>query len=160
MPTDIQLTWDKDAQGCVMAFSGNDVVTSESLLTAVLVSLFTDARAADDDPLPDPSGTDRRGWWGDATNTAKVNDSVGSKLWLLERAKNVGQVLVDAKAYVEEALQWMIDEGICKSVAVVVESQPLGNSGMIILAFQVKLTKPDGTPGETFKFEQEWGAMT
>ena len=156
MPTDMILTWDQDIQGCKLAFESNDVVTSKSLLTPVLVSLFTDARATDDDPLPDPLVSDRRGWWGDATNTDKLGDFVGSKLWLLEREKNSNQALLKAKAYIEEALKWMLDEGICKSILVTTESQQVKNSGTIILAFQVKLNKPDGTT-EAYKFEQEWG---
>lgn len=157
MPTDLKLTWDDAIQGCHLEFADNDVVTTESLLSAVLVSLFTDARAHDDDPVPDELVGDRRGWWGDATNTAMVNDSVGSRLWLLEREKNTAQVVYRAKAYIEEALQWMIDEGVCAAVDVVTESQRVGNSGTIMLAYQIKLTKPDGTT-EAYKFEQEWRA--
>lgn len=157
MPTDIELTWDTELQGCKMSFAANDVVTSSSLLTAVLVSLFTDARAADDDPLPDPRNDDRRGWWGDATNTALPTDSVGSKLWLLEREKNTVDAVKRGKTYVQEALAWLVSEGVAKSVDVIVEAQPLGNSGTIMLAFKAEITKPDGV-NETFKFEQEWRA--
>jgi phage gp46-like protein len=157
MPTDIALTWNTEAQGCRAAFAANDLVTSKSLLTAVLISLFTDARAADDDPLPDPRNDDRRGWWGDATNTAAPTDSVGSKLWLLEREKNIVDAVKRGKTYVQEALVWMVDEGVAKSVVVTVESQAVGNSGTIMLAFKIDITKPDGV-NETFKFEQEWRA--
>lgn len=135
----------------------NDLATTFSLLNCVLISLFTDARAADDDVLPDQRDTDRRGWWADSTNTAMKNDSVGSKLWLLEREKNVDTALVRAKIYIQSALEWMVDEGAVKSIDVLTEAQRLGNSGTIILVFQVKLNKPDGT-NEAFKFEQEWRA--
>ena len=159
MPTDIQLTWDRDLQGGAISFADNDLVTSKSLLTAVLVSLFTDARAADDDPLPDPRDDDRRGWWGDATNTAMTGDSVGSKLWLLEREKNVADVLKRAKAYIEDALAWMVDEGIAKSITGAAEAQQMTNTpGAYMLAFSVSIAKPDGTTA-SFKFEQEWKAV-
>lgn len=159
MPVDADLTWDQESMGCLISFEGNDIKTTRSLLPAVLISLFTDARAADDDPLPDPQLTDRRGWWGDAMNTAMPSDSVGSKLWLLEREKSRDDVVVRAKLYVEEALQWMIDEGVAITVAVTVEKQSVAGSGTLILAYQVEIKKPAGGT-ETFKFEQEWRATT
>lgn len=160
MPNDLALTWDSVLQGGKISMSSNDVVTSMSLVTPVIVSLFTDARAADDDALPDERNPDRRGWWGDSTNTALIGDSVGSKLWLLEREKNEGAALIKAKIYIQDALKWMLNEGVAKSIDVVTEAQRLQNdTGTIILAFQIKITKPDGTT-ETFKFEQEWGALT
>ena len=71
MPNDLSLVWNQDLQVCEIGFSTetNDLVMSKSLLTSVLVSLFTDARASNDETLPDQNSTDRRGWWGDATNT-------------------------------------------------------------------------------------------
>lgn len=161
MPKDLSLVWDGTQQGCVLRFSTetNDLEMTESLLPSVLVSLFTDARAANDDPLPDIGNPDRRGWWGDDTNTAKQGDSVGSKLWLLEREKSADSVLVKAKIYIEEALQWMLDEGIAAKVDVTTESQPVERSGTVILAYQIQINKPTGVT-ETFKFEQEWRATT
>lgn len=158
MPLDIALTWDTQLQGGKISFLANDLVMSESLLTAVIISLFSDARAANDAPLPDPRSEDRRGWWGDSTNTSKPNDSVGSKLWLLEREKNVDSVLKKAKMYVEEALQWMLDEGVAASINVTVEAQPSRNTGAVVLAFQVNIAKPKIVDPVAFKFEQEWRA--
>jgi phage gp46-like protein len=157
MPTDIALTWDTDLEGCKIGFASNDLVTSMTLLTPVLISLFTDARAADDDVLPDTQVEDRRGWWGDSTNTNLANDSVGSRLWLLEREKNVDSVLKNAKTYIQEALQWMLDEGVAKSIDVIVEADAIGSAGLVMLAYQISITKPDGTT-EAFKFEREWEA--
>ncbi|WP_241085111.1 phage GP46 family protein [Candidatus Vondammii sp. HM_W22] len=42
-----------------------DLAANDGLHSAVLVSLFTDRRAANDDLLPS-SALDRRGWWADA----------------------------------------------------------------------------------------------
>lgn len=159
MPNDALLTWDQELMGCTLSIVDNDLAMSQSLLTPVLISLFTDARAADDDPLPDPSNPDRRGWWGDATNTAKPGDSVGSRLWLLERERSSDSVVVKAKLYIEEALQWMVDEGVASKVTVTVEKQAVPQSGTLILAYQVQVQKPAGG-AETFKFEQEWRATT
>ena len=149
MSTDIALVWNKDTQSCEINFDTevNDTVMSKTLLGPVLISLFTDSRAANDDSLPDLSSTDRRGWWGDSTNTLKEGDSVGSRLWLLEREKSTDTALVKAKLYIEEALKWILDEGIAAKIEVVTEKQQVPRSGTLILAFQVKLYKPDGESG-------------
>ena len=51
-----------------------DLQGDDGLMTAVIISLFTDARAHDDDPLPDERvgvSSDRRGWWGDCLPDAQ-----------------------------------------------------------------------------------------
>lgn len=155
---DIQLTWDPVQQAAAFSFAGNDLVSGQSLLTPVLISLFTDARAHDDDILPNDRDTDKRGWWGDATNLDKPKDTVGSRLWLLERSTNTAKNLIAAKLYVKEALQWLIDEGVAMRIDVATEAQPMAkNPGMAILAFSVVITKPNGTQ-ETYKFQQDWEA--
>src|SRR5262245_56514416 len=63
----------------------------QELATLVMVALGTDALAGADDALPGLDETDRRGWWGD-TDAEEIWDGwpVGSKLWLLQRAKITG----------------------------------------------------------------------
>lgn len=89
-----------------------DLMTGNELSTAVVMSLFTDGRAQPDDLIPD--GTDPRGWWADALD----GERYGSRLWLLERANATAEVLSRAKGYAVEALQWLIDDGIAKSIDV------------------------------------------
>jgi len=103
-----------DDFACDLSLTGPDLTGELGLTTAVIISLFTDARAADDDVLPNPGG-DRRGWWGD-TYAAIPGDVQGSKLWLLERGKQTPDVLVRAKQYAEAALQWLIDDGVAAGV--------------------------------------------
>ena len=154
---DIKLTWDSKSMGAAWSFSGNDVETSQNLLTPVLVSLFTDARASDDDTLLSEADDDRRGWWGDSTNASLRSDSVGSRLWLLDREKNISSAVVRAKTYIMEALRWMVDEGVASSVEVSVEAQQV-SSATVALAYQILIRKPMGT-SETYKFQQEWKAV-
>jgi len=153
MSFDLKLTWNA-SEHAQLVFADNDIVADRSLLTPIIVSLFTDARAKDDDALPDSRSADRRGWWADATNTAKPNDQIGSRLWLLERAKTTPGVLLNAKRYAEEALQWLVDEGVAASVKVSVESIRLASQTWA-LTLSVVVTKPSGTT-ETYKFAQEW----
>lgn len=66
---DIAVVWD---QGCgSLQLNGADLLTDNSLLTAVIISLFTDRRALDSDEIPD--GTrDRRGWWETVSGSAPL----------------------------------------------------------------------------------------
>ena len=155
MPKDAVLTWDIDNQICRWSFENNDIVADSSLLTSVMVSLFTDAHASDEDILPDSKSTDLRGWWGDELNTDLPTDKIGSKLWLLERSKGTEDIIVKAKIYIQEALKWMLTEGIANEIKIETEAQRTRDASTIILAFQVKILKPDGVT-DTFRFNKEW----
>ena len=84
-----------------------DLQGDDGLMTAVIISLFTDARAHDDDPLPDERvgvSSDRRGWWGDCLPDAQGEqtlESIGSRLWLLWREKDLDSVVARARQYAE-----------------------------------------------------------
>ena len=97
----------------------DDINTDEGLETAVSISLFTDRRASNDDALLYDflaDGTnDKRGCWIDSY-PAFDNDLIGSRLWLLFRKKSEPGVINRVKEYVGEALQWMLDDGVAKSV--------------------------------------------
>ena len=109
-----------------------------SIAELVLISLFTDARAADYDELPDDSN-DNRGWPGDTYSTTPW----GGKLWLLKRQKLTSDVKNLCVKYAENALAWMlVDEGngaMAKSVDVAASIPRLNT-----LALSVVVTKPTG----------------
>lgn len=86
-----------------------------SLKTAVILSLFTDRRAALDDSVVG----DRRGWVGDAL--ADDGDRWGSRLWLLKREKQTEETRRRAIDYANEALAWLIDDGVASLVDVSAE---------------------------------------
>ena len=98
---------------------------TQQLASAVIVALNTDALADASDVLPDPRSSDRRGWWGDLDAQAIWNGwPIGSKLWLLTRAKIVdsgareGATTVRVKNYIMAALQPFIDNKICSQITV------------------------------------------
>lgn len=97
-----------------MDISGYDLVRDSGFETSVLIALFTDGRAADDDKLPDENG-DRRGWWGDTL----LDIPFRSKLWLLERAKLNSETLTLAEGYIKEALAFMITDGSADDIQAV-----------------------------------------
>src|ERR1700740_3111150 len=61
---------------------------TQALATAVCVALGTNALAGPNDQLPDPYSADGCGWWGDLDAELIWGGwPIGSKLWLLRRAK-------------------------------------------------------------------------
>jgi phage gp46-like protein len=101
---------------------------TEALATAVIVALGTDRLAAIDDELPDPDSTDRRGWWGDLDAQEIWGGwEIGSRLWLLQRAKITGSnaargsTLVRVKHYIQEAIQPFLSLRIASAMDVQVE---------------------------------------
>lgn len=125
------------------------IANKNALESALLISLFTDARAADDDPLPDPESDIRRGWWGDGYPDTD-NDQIGSKLWLLSREKQTETTRARAEGYARDALQWLIDDGVVKTLDVTALWLDTG-----ILGIAVVLTKPDYTV-ENYQFAYAW----
>lgn len=125
-----------------LAVDGYDLATEDGLRTAVIVSLFTDRRAEPDDEIPDGSG-DRRGWWADPT--------LGSRLWLLARAKETPDTLARARAYAIEALQWLVDDGVATAVDVTAEWARRGVLGLRIAITLADRSRYDGV----FNYAQE-----
>ena len=126
----------------------------DGLDTAVIISLFTDRRATRDDVLPD-AGSDRRGTWMDAYADV-TGDKMGSRLWLLERAKLTQETVVRVREYIQEALDWMVRDGVAKRVDVdtfITRHHPLG-----IIGAAIDIVKPDGQTTR-FKFETLWSAV-
>jgi phage gp46-like protein len=118
--TDIALVFDPATLTADMALAGNDLATDDGVMTAVVVSLFSDARAEPGDAIPDGT-SDPRGWWADNADPPMggiPGRRLGSKLWLLRRAKQTTETLTLAKRYAADALQWMLDDGIATAVTV------------------------------------------
>ncbi|WP_307734443.1 phage GP46 family protein [Xanthomonas albilineans] len=122
------------------------------LVRAALISLFTWRRANADDTLPDPRGF-RMGWWGD-TYPVVANDRIGSRLWLLARAKLTPSTVQRAQDYAEEALQWLIEDGVAARIAVRAERQ-----GLSTLALQCTLFAADGTANAVLRFDNLWSLL-
>ena len=142
---DLQISSDSIGVEFDLAFLRSDLVSESGLRNAVLISLFTDARVdAEEIPTGD---TDPRGWFGDLVSGDKT-DKIGSKLWLLKRKKQTDDIPGLAEEYCEEALGWMIDDNIAKSVQASAAWIGVGKLGIAI-----EIQKPDG---KTFKFETAW----
>lgn len=121
----------------------------ELLRRAVTISLFSWCRAGPDDAVDD---SDRQGWWGDCLPSV-AGDQIGSRLWLLARRTLVAQTLLDAQAYADEALAWLLDDLIVTGVSVTAER--CGNDRMNL---HVTLTEQNGDT-VVLDFENTWGLI-
>lgn len=106
---DIKSVWNIDELHADWVTQPGDLASGDAFLTAIILSLFTDRVARTDDPYED---NDRRGWWGDSTD----DNQLGSRLWLLRREKLTREVAVRAEEYAQEALKWMVDDGVILAV--------------------------------------------
>ncbi len=112
---------------------------------AVLSSLLTDRRAEPEDTLPVDDG-DRRGWWGDGFGTDGAEgapEPFGSRLWLLHRTTATQATATLARLYAEEALGWLVTDGLVESVSVTSE---VGAGAIITLEVSYKAARSAEEP--------------
>jgi phage gp46-like protein len=121
--------------------------SSNPLVRAVIISLFTHRRARADDPLP---SDDMQGWWGD-TFAPVPNDQIGSRLWLLSRSKLTIETAERAREYALEALQWLLDDGVAARVEVQATRQ-----GLDALALNVQIFKTANDLTLDVRFADAW----
>ena len=119
-----------------------DLLSTQGLDTAILMSIFCEKRANEDE-IPRPEY--RRGDWSNELN--EISDyEVGSKLWLLDQARTSQSSLDDAIEYIREGLQWLIDDGYILDVDIT------GELTTRQATFTITLTKLNNTT-ETKVFE-------
>lgn len=117
-----------------------------TLRRAVEISLFTWRRANLSDRVDDD---ERYGWWGDSY-PAVTNDKIGSRLWMLRRAKLTTETVGDAVTYAREALQWLVDDGHVLSFEVLTD-----RASNYRLNLGVLFELPDGDQLEIYP-HQDW----
>lgn len=147
--SDIATIWDADHARGDWSVSNGRLKDGDDLATAVLISIFTDRTAAGDDTITDGSGN-ARGWWGDLAR----DHPIGSRLWLLERAKETDETALRARDYIAEALQWMIDDGVVGRFDLVVQWIAPATLGVQLVAY-----KPDGKT-ISLQFAWTWNGIT
>lgn len=143
-----------DEDGIIdMAFIPGDVAADDGLETAVLISLFSDARATDDlIPAIDQDG-DLRGFWGDVRSPVP-GDSTGSLLWTIRRAKQLSRTLAAAKGYAQASLQWLIDDKVASSV--VVNATYPQRDWMLLEVF---IYRPQSANPVVFRYNLQWSSQ-
>jgi phage gp46-like protein len=100
-------------------------VAEQEIRTAVIICLMTDI-AVDESELRD--GDTQRGWPGDGFDLQGMERSLGSKLWLLRRSTvDAEQVPLLAEQYAKQALDTLIEQGVCVRVDAEARAVPAEN---------------------------------
>lgn len=114
---DLALIFDPVTRSADLALGEDgDLVLDDTPATPMLISIGSDRRARPDDELPTgiddlnaPSSfVSRRGWSGDALDAQ--GRLIGSRLWLLDRAKETDLTRRFAEGWALESLDWMAVE--------------------------------------------------
>ena len=103
-----------------------DFLTTNTLETAFITSLFTNKRATATEV---PSAYLRGGWWGNLF----MPTPQGSKMWLAHQAVSNAATLTSVISYAQDALQWMIDQEYADTINVTGSN----NRGKIALKISV-----------------------
>ncbi len=146
---DIALIFGPGSTTADIAIDAPGLLTDKDLTTALTVSIYTDRRANADDNVD--LKDDKGGWFADSFNPIR-NDKIGSRLWLLKRAKLTNDTLVKAREYVLEATRWLVDDNIASTVNVVCEKLDIQTLGI-----QVTVQRPQGS--QTFNFSYAWNQL-
>ncbi|SBW12023.1 GP46 family protein (modular protein) [uncultured Alphaproteobacteria bacterium] len=154
--SDAVLAFDPDTLTADLVLMGGDLETASTLETAVILSLFSDARADAADELP-AGETWRRGWALESVSSASETDRFGSKLWLGGRRKKTEETRLWVIETARAALQWMIDDGIAGAVEISAEWVDT-RTGAGLLRLTVTIVKPDGTT-ESYVYQWAWDAQ-
>lgn len=139
-PTFTDLAYEQDAEGhydLVIDEDVGDLAVTQGLDSALLVSLFSDRRARDDE-VADPRR--RRGWIGDLV--AEVPGDVhGSGLWLYEQHRLDGETAVGVRLEAEAAVDWFVEERLVSTVQAEVVAVPADRQ-IVLLA---RIGHPNGS---------------
>ncbi len=147
----LALAWDAINGGADLAYSSGSLATGDELETAAYLSLFCDAPARDTDPIPE--GHPRGGWWGDAY-AEEEGDVWGSRLWTLRRHPMTDATPGLAIEMIEDALAWMVQDGIAESITGIAEVYAKASNTLAIGA-QIR------RPGEIApRFVGLWNSVT
>lgn len=120
-----------------------DLVVVDSVLdtvdgfeTAIMVSLLSDARASAANVL---TPSKRRGWVANIL-TADTGRQYGSRLWTFHQARLTPGILNDISIAAQESLNWMVQDGIAKSV-----STTAVKTGIKEVNIDINIITPTGT---------------
>ena len=129
----IGLTYDNARGHADVVFVDGQLVDDPGLITACLISLYTDKR----DPSA-PEG-EREGWWG--TQLDELGGEWGSLLWTLRRALPTEDTRQKAEGYATASLEWLKTDGYVETItAKAVWTKP--NPGAADLAIEVYIKRP------------------
>lgn len=156
LPFDI--VWNGTVGDFAIAAGGDDgpaggLVSANPLRTAVLLLLFTDARA-DAASLRFEHRGDRRGWPGDGfdIDAAAGEAPLGSRLWLFRRSALLDATKAQIEAEVQRALRPLVRQGAVVKILASAEVDKANGR----VALSVGLYGRDGSEVYADKFDILW----
>ena len=137
------------SDGCFdLDFDGLDLLLTNTLENAVIISIGSYAREVTGETAN--TEPDIGGWWGDAVEDNLIK--LGGYLHKAFHKKLTNATCRDIEGFVNDALKWMVNDGIAKET-----SCSASISGSKMISMTVIITKPSGSP-ETFTYEFNWEA--
>ena len=126
-----------------------DLRLTDSLYSFVAISIGTYARNRNLKPNSAVLEPQIGGWWADALDSL---GTLGGYIYEAYPGPLSESTLSKVKDLVVEALQWMIDDGVAKSVDCNVT---VGEKDVVTIS--VTIEKPDGA-NDDYKYELNWNA--
>ena len=115
---------------------GADFASAYGFESTIPVSYFTDARAS---AAQVEEADRRRGWVGNILYVDEARQ-LGGLLWLLDQARVTDDTINFGKSYAQGSLQWMIDDGLARSIEINVE-----RDGRRSIQIETDITTVDNT---------------
>ena len=143
-------SFDLDFDGKTM-----DLKTTDSLLNAVAVSIGSYARNRNLKPNSVVLEPQFCGWWADAVDPV---GTLGGYIYEAFPGKLDAGTADKLKTLAKEALEWMVEDGIAKTIECdvnIIDDKLFGGKTAVI---EVVINKPDGEY-ENYNFEINWKAI-
>jgi len=134
--------------GADLEIVADDLARDEGLRPAVLISLFSDARAPEGAELPGGPDTDPRGWWADLDRER----GIGSTLWVEGRGKITTELLERMRAAAAASLAWLTEDQVAELVEVTATRR--GGSSSSTVDLEVRITR-----GTATRYGQLWAGV-
>jgi phage gp46-like protein len=117
-PVDVKIIEDDEGVFDIDLDENGDLLIDEGFGTTLRLSIYGKRRATEAEvPVPEYRG----GWIGNLLSEIPGFEA-GSKLWLLKQARLTPETASTAKSYIEEALEWLVEDGLAKSIEVSVDA--------------------------------------
>jgi phage gp46-like protein len=120
-----------------LVIENGSIAGVEGLDTAILVSIYTDARAPAStvsDPLM------RRGWVGNILNV-NLERELGSILWIADTSRVDQNTLNYFNRETKACLKWMLDDGIVKNI--IINSEIVDSKNIKVNISLIKLNQTE-----------------
>ncbi|MGD8499277.1 MAG: phage GP46 family protein, partial [Phycisphaerales bacterium] len=115
---DVKLIEDDEGVFDIALDENGDLLADYGFETTLRLSAFGRRRATEGE-VPEPRY--RGGWIGNLLSDIPGFEE-GSKLWLLKQARLTTETANAAKSYLEEALEWLVEDGLARSVEISTEA--------------------------------------